>query len=94
MEDRFARQRRLPEIGERGQALIGAECFRVAAGREASMERDYLARAGAGMVAVNAELSPEPFAHAACFRHEAPRRHAAAAWRAFRQIMRLVARAD
>ena len=94
MEDRFTRQRRLPEIGDRGQARIAAECFRVAAGEEAWMERDYLARAGAGVVAINAELSPAPFVHARHFRHEATRRHASAAWRALRQIMRLVQRVD
>jgi hypothetical protein len=92
MVDRFVRQRRLKEIGDDGQDLILRTCFRVAAGDECWIERDYLARAGAAMVAINADLVPEPFPHAAVFRHAAARRHAAGAWRALRQIKALLAR--
>ena len=92
MVDRFVRQRRLKEVGDDGQDLIQATCFRIAATDECWIERDYLSRAGAGMVAINANQAPDPFSHADVFRHDAPRRHAAGAWRALRQIKALLAR--
>jgi hypothetical protein len=92
MVDRFVRQRRLKEVGDDGQALIQATCFRIALGDECWIERDYLARAGAGMVAINAHLVPERFPHADLFHHDAARRQAAGAWRALRQLKALLAR--
>jgi len=93
MADRHLRQRRLPEVGDRGQAAIAGAPFRVAAGDEAVAEREYLVRAG-GTVTLDPALSPEPFPHAASFRHGVPRRHAAGAWRALRQITLRIAGAE
>jgi len=85
MADRYLRQRRLPEVGDRGQAAIAVAHFHVAAGDGAETEREYLVRAG-GTVTLDPSLSPAPFVHAALFQHAAPRRHAAGAWRALRQL--------
>ena len=90
MADRYLRQRRLPEVGDRGQAAIALSHFRVAPGDEAGTEREYLVRAG-GTVTIDPTLSPEPFIHAALFRHAAARRHAAGAWRALRKLTERIA---
>jgi hypothetical protein len=81
-EDRFSRQRRLPEVGALGQdRLAGA---RVHVHPEADIEAEYLARAGLGV-----ERDGDPpgaFAHAAAFRFDAARGVAAGAWRALARI--------
>ncbi len=85
MGDRYARQRLLAEVGDDGQARIEAARLGVAASPEAWTEATYLARAGVHEIAP-ASGPPLPFAHATVFRHEGPRRDAAGAWRALRQL--------
>ena len=88
--DRYARQRRLAEIGDAGQARLLAASLRVAGTDGALTELVYLHRAGVGAVAIDALAEPRPFAHAAFFHHAVTRRHAAGAWRALRAITELV----
>jgi hypothetical protein len=89
MVDRYTRQRRLAEVGDEGQARIAAARLVVADSPEASYEREYLERAGAG-VAVDAGIEPAPFAHAGAFRHVAPRRLGAGSWRALAALRRVL----
>jgi hypothetical protein len=85
--DRYARQRLLAAVGDRGQERIARATF-VAGGAPpwvAETEREYLTRAGAQLFAP-ASTPREEFAHAAHFRHAAARDFAEAAWRALAQI--------
>jgi hypothetical protein len=86
-EDPYSRQRRLPEVGDLGQARLLSAHLIVAAGAEARSEAAYLERAGVGEVLVSALHQPEPFAHAAHFRHAASSELAAGAWRALRKLL-------
>ena len=90
--DRYARQRRLAEIGDAGQARLLAASARVSGSDGALTELVYLYRAGLRVVSVDTQARPRPFVHAAAFRHAATRRHAAGAWRALRTISELLAR--
>jgi hypothetical protein len=90
--DRYARQRRLAEIGDAGQARLLAASHRVRGTDGASTELAYLERAGFRAVELDALAEPTPFAHAALFRHAAARGHAAGAWRALRAITELLGR--
>ena len=83
--DRYARQRMLAAVGDRGQAGIAAATFQVATGAAAAVERDYLTRAGAEHFEP-LEQPLAPFAHAAAFRHNAARDFAEGAWRALEQL--------
>jgi hypothetical protein len=89
-DDRYTRQRRLREIGDAGQARLLAASVSIPGGAEAVAELVYLHRAGVGSVSIDALSRPEAFVHAAEFRHEAARRHAASAWRALRTICAVV----
>jgi hypothetical protein len=84
--DRYARQRLLAAVGDRGQQRIAAATFVVASAspRAAEVEREYLTRAGAEHFAA-APASPA-FAHAASFSHPAARDFAEGAWRALVQL--------
>ena len=87
--DRYARQRQLAAVGERGQERIAQATFVVqsAALLAAQTEREYLARAGAQQFAEAAPGAPAAgFAHAAAFRHPAARDFAQGAWRALAQL--------
>ena len=85
-EDRFARQRKLAEVGDPGQARIGTEEFVVRGGDGAIIESEYLHRAGAEKVTILPRSEPEPFVHQTQFRFVASRRVAAGAWRALRKL--------
>jgi hypothetical protein len=87
--DRYARQRRLPEVGDAGQTRLGRSALGVAgSGDAARAEADYLVRAGIGRVTPLPDQAPAPFAHAAAFQFAAPCALAAGAWRALAQIRR------
>lgn len=90
--DRYARQRRLAEIGDAGQARLLAASHRVRGTDGAFTELAYLHRAGFRAVELDVLAEPLPFAHAALFRHAAPRRQAAGTWRALRAITALLER--
>jgi molybdopterin/thiamine biosynthesis adenylyltransferase len=79
--DRFARQRRLHEVGEQGQARLAALRLVLPASDTAALEQEYLLRAGVGHVSIAAGEAAE-FPHAAHFHAPGPRRIATAAWRA------------
>jgi len=86
-EDRYTRQRRLREVGDRGQARLAAACV-VVEGREgADTEARYLERAGVREVLRDAGTAPRPFVHAELFRNAACRSEAAAAWRALQKAL-------
>jgi hypothetical protein len=78
--DRFTRQRRLREVGEAGQARISQACFEIPSGESSGITCLYLQRAGAVRVDVVETREPEPFAHAAVFRHKAAGAMARGAW--------------
>jgi|GEM_PF-5013177 len=85
--DRFARQRLLAAVGDRGQERIARATFVVdgATSLATETEREYLTRAGAERFAPVSAVQA-PFAHAAVFRHAAAREFAEGAWRALAQI--------
>jgi hypothetical protein len=93
MSDRYTRQRRLAEVGDRGQARIAAAHYSVGASAEGWIEREYLERAGAGAVTSVAALEVAPFAHAGTFRHRASLRIAAGSWRALVALRRTLSEA-
>jgi hypothetical protein len=84
--DRFARQRLLSAVGDRGQERIAVAAFTAAADATLSsrVERQYLERAGARHFEL--ESSAPTFVHAAELRHPAARDFAAGAWRALVQL--------
>jgi hypothetical protein len=82
--DRYARQRMLAAVGDRGQARIAAATFTVATDAAAVVARDYLTRAGAEHFEPSASLAP--FAHAGAFRHRAARDFAQGSWLALLQL--------
>jgi len=87
--DRYARQRLLAAVGERGQERIARTTFVVRSVplSAAQIEREYLARAGAQHFAEAPESEPAPqFVHAAAFRHALARDFAQGAWRALAQL--------
>jgi hypothetical protein len=85
--DRYARQRLLPAVGDRGQEHIAEATFVVDGAQHAvaATEREYLTRAGAQRFAP-ASAARAPFVHAAVFRHAAARDFAEGAWRALAQL--------
>jgi len=85
--DRFARQRLLAAVGDRGQERIAQATFVVggAPPLAAETEREYLTRAGAQRFQP-ASAPRAQFAHAAVFRHSAARDFAEGAWRALAQL--------
>lgn len=87
MSDRFARQRLLASVGDAGQRRISAATYVVSGGADpsASVEREYLARAGAELLRTRDEAAAA-FTHAAAFHHAEARDFAAGAWRALCQL--------
>ncbi|HVJ21127.1 MAG TPA: hypothetical protein VM686_37205 [Polyangiaceae bacterium] len=90
MDDRYTRQRRLPEVGDAGQARLERAALAVAAGPDALTELAYLERAGAREILISRWQAPEVFTHAAHFRHAPSRKLGAGSWRALRQINRIL----
>jgi hypothetical protein len=85
-DDRFCRQRRLPEVGDQGQVRIASAELVVRGDDGAILESEYLHRAGAEKVTILPRSEPTPFAHEAHFRFAASRRVAAGAWRALDKL--------
>ncbi len=69
-EDRYTRQRQLPEVGETGQQRIEALAVELPPGSRAQVARVYLERAGVRELRHAANASDTPFRHAQYFRHE------------------------
>jgi hypothetical protein len=91
LDDRYTRQRRLAEVGDAGQARIGAATVEVHGRDGAIIEAEYLHRAGVVRLSIVPDLEPSRFAHEAHFRFFASRRIGAGAWRALEKLRRLVA---
>jgi hypothetical protein len=91
LEDRYTRQRRLPEVGAAGQARILAATVEVRGRDGAIIETEYLYRAGVERLSIAPNREPVPFAHEAHFRFFASRRIAAGAWRALGELRRVLA---
>lgn len=87
--DPFARQKLLPEVGERGQQLLREAVVEVPAGPSAAVATDYLERAGVGRVRPVAATAPA-FPHAAAFRHGASAELGCGAWQALAGIRDLL----
>jgi hypothetical protein len=85
-EDRFTRQRRLPEVGPGGQARIAAASASIAGYEGSDVEREYLLRAGFGSVDRRPDLAPAPFPFEAELCFEASRAVARGAWNALAKI--------
>lgn len=86
-DDRHSRQRRLPEVGERGQARVAAVQATVAANAPGALvELAYLERAGVERLTLARDVSTLPFRHADWFQHRGPAMVAAGAWRALDQL--------
>ena len=85
-DDRYSRQQKLPEVGERGQAAIERAEFVVLGSDGAIIEGEYLHRAGAVRVTLLPRAEPEPFAHEHWFHFVASRRIGAGAWRALDKL--------
>jgi hypothetical protein len=89
-EDRYSRQRKLPEVGPRGQERLARTPLTVAPRVPGSdlFELCYLLRAGVESVTVS-NLRPEaPSAHERVFRFAAPRALAVGALGALSQLRR------
>jgi hypothetical protein len=85
-EDRFSRQRRLPEVGPRGQERLQANEWKLARHTGLSVEQEYLVRAGAEHVSVDNAVAPLPFPFGEVFTHPAPEALARGAWSALARI--------
>lgn len=92
-QDRYSRQRMLPEVGKRGQERIEALRVVVRGGPEAAVEFAYLKGAGVGQIELqitNAE-PPNAWPHAAHFTRAGPRAVGLGAWAALRRLRDAVA---
>lgn len=87
VSERYTRQARLREVGERGQARLAAATVVVEGRESADTEARYLERAGLHEVRRDEIASPRAFVHASVFRNAACRSEAAAAWRALRKTL-------
>jgi hypothetical protein len=89
-DDLYGRQTRLPEVGPHGQARITDAVLEVNGGDGAIIEAEYLHRAGVQRLMIFPGAEAVPFAHQHAFRFFASRRIGAGAWRALRQIRRVL----
>ncbi len=89
-EDRYTRQRQLAEVGVRGQERLAAASVRVCPDGPGRVEATYLQRAGLGSVLQEADVARPEFAHADEFADPSARQFAEGAWRACRQIRRIL----
>ena len=100
-EDRYTRQRRLPEVGPEGQRLLERQRLTIARHADVELELDYLRRAGVQQVSVDqfegqqlggqragtaAEPSALDFPWAAQFQFSGPLGVARGAWCALARI--------
>jgi hypothetical protein len=89
--DPFARQRRVPEIGDSGQRLLAQTAVTVGGDRDAARwEIEYLSRAGVARVHHEPAAPALAFQHAAQFYGEAPLAIATGAWRALARLRGLL----
>ena len=87
-EDRYTRQRRLPEVGPQGQERLQRAQLSVAEHPDVALELDYLERAGAIEARVDPAAAPLVFPWAAWFEHAAALGVAHGAWCALSRIKR------
>jgi hypothetical protein len=85
-EDRYTRQRRLPEVGPRGQERLCRARLSVAPHPDVELELDYLARAGAAEVQVDPAAPALVFPWPEWFEHAAALGVARGAWCALSRI--------
>jgi hypothetical protein len=85
-EDRYSRQRRLPEVGPEGQARLSQARLSVAPHPDLGLELDYLERAGVAAAVVDPSLTPLAFPWPECFEHTAALGVARGAWCALARI--------
>jgi molybdopterin/thiamine biosynthesis adenylyltransferase len=88
VDERYSRQRRLPEVGDAGQARLAQAALTVVGSDGAIIEAEYLHRAGVERVELLPGGEPEPFSHEQAFRFAASRRIGVGAWRALAKIRR------
>ncbi|HTV18307.1 MAG TPA: hypothetical protein VMG12_06540 [Polyangiaceae bacterium] len=85
-EDRYTRQRRLPEVGPQGQERLQRAQPSVADHPDVALELDYLARAGASDARVDHAAAPLQFPWSSWFEHDAALGVARGAWCALTRI--------
>jgi hypothetical protein len=85
-EDRYTRQRRLPEVGPSGQERLCAAQIVIPKHPDVELELDYLARAGVAHVVVDDSVDAPVFPFADWFEHGAALGVARGAWCALRRI--------
>ena len=85
-EDRYTRQRRLPEVGPKGQERLSLAELSVAEHPDVALELDYLARAGAEQAQIDPAAPALSFPWASWFEHEAALGVARGAWCALSRI--------
>jgi hypothetical protein len=85
-EDRYTRQRRLPEVGPEGQARLSQSRLGVAPHPDVAIELDYLVRAGVVGASVDDTRPPLNFPWSDCFEHAAALGVARGAWCALARI--------
>jgi hypothetical protein len=85
-EDRYSRQRRLPEVGSRGQERLRATEVVIAEHPDVELELEYLVRAGLRRVTVDPAGAASSFPWAAWFEHGAALGVARGAWSALSRI--------
>lgn len=92
-QDRYSRQRMLPEVGRRGQERIEALRVVVRGGPEAAIEFAYLEGAGVRQLQLQTthEEPPRDWPHAAHFTCAGPRAVGRGAWAALRKLREAVA---
>jgi hypothetical protein len=84
--DRFARQRLLPEVGDKGQRAIAEASVRLPEGPASAVAADFLARAGVGRVLVDGAARGSEFPHASHFRHAPSQLLGHGAWQALAHL--------
>jgi len=85
-EDRYSRQRRLPEVGPEGQARLSQARFEVAPHPDVDLELDYLGRAGVAAAVLAPDAVPLVFPWSGCFEHAAALGVARGAWCALARL--------
>jgi hypothetical protein len=90
-EDRYTRQRRLPEVGAEGQRRLRASAVSLAPHPNVDLERDYLERAGITQITVEAQPAAPGFPWPEAFEFAAARGVACGAWCALARIRRALA---
>lgn len=87
-EDRYSRQRRLPEVGPHGQRRLATLTLLLAEHEGAVVERDYLLRSGVADARCSESGERLDFPFGDWFEFAAPRALANGAWCALHRIRR------